>query len=111
MEDQHYYISEYKSEKERTEALQAKIAAARNEMNATADRLERIKGSGLWKASKPARDVIHLLQRTKQRLGAYGSIRGIMRKVDSKMQERAARSACRTHQTKTSNRQSEYSIR
>ncbi len=98
MEDQNYYISEYKSEKERTEALQAKITAARNEMNATADRLERIKGSGLWKASKPARDVIHFLQRTKQRLGAYGSIRGIMRKVDSKMQERAARSS---HGTKS----------
>ena len=91
MEDQEFYRSEYMSEKERTEALEEKIAAATNEMNATAAHLERIKGSKLWKASKPARDVLHLMQRTKQRLGAYGSIRGIARKVDSKLKEKAAR--------------------
>ena len=91
MEDLEFYRSEYKSEKERTEALEEKIAAATNEMNAAAAHLDRIKGSKLWKASKPARDVLHFLQRTKQRLGAYGSIRGIARKVDSKLKEKAAR--------------------
>ncbi|MCR5510814.1 MAG: glycosyltransferase family 2 protein [Lachnospiraceae bacterium] len=91
MEDLEFYRSEYKSEKERTEALEEKIRQATNEMNATAAHLERIKGSKLWKASKPARDVLHFMQRTKQRLGAYGSIRGIARKVDSKLKEKAAR--------------------
>ena len=91
MEDQEFYINEYRSEKERTAVLEDKISTARRELNAVSDRLERIKGSKLWAISKPARDVLHLMQRTKQRLGAYGSLRGIMRKVDSKMQERAAR--------------------
>ncbi len=91
MEDLEFYRIEYKSEKERTEALEEKIRQATNEMNATAAHLERIKGSKLWKASKPARDVLHFMQRTKQRLGAYGSIRGIARKVDSKLKEKAAR--------------------
>ncbi|MCR5595848.1 MAG: glycosyltransferase family 2 protein [Lachnospiraceae bacterium] len=98
MEDQNYYMKEYKAEKERTAVLEEKIRTATNEMNATADHLERIKGSKIWAMSKPARDVLHFLQRTKQRLGSYGSIRGIMRKVDSKMQERAARSS---HGTKS----------
>ena len=88
MEDR---IKEYMSEKERTDILKDKIVTARNDLNSVTDRLERIKGSTVWKMSKPARDVLHLMQRTKQRLGAYGSLRGIMRKVDSKMQEKAAR--------------------
>ena len=85
------YRKEYMEEKARTEALEAKIAVATAEMNAVSDRLNRIKGSAFWKASKPARDVIHLLQRTRQRLGAYGSFKGIARKVDSKLKEKAAR--------------------
>lgn len=91
-------MNEYKSEKEKTEILEKKLQAATNEMNGTAERLDRIKGSALWKASKPARDVIHFLQRTKQRVGAYGSIRGIARKLKSKSIERAARAS---HGTKS----------
>lgn len=93
MEDQNYYMKEYKSEKEKTQILEKKLAEATNQMNGTADRLNRIKGSALWRASKPARDVLHFLQRTKQRVGAYGSIRGIARKLKSKSLERAARSS------------------
>jgi len=93
MEDQNYYMQEYKSEKEKTEVLEKKLAEATNQMNGTSARLERIKGSALWRASKPARDVIHFLQRTKQRVAAYGSIRGIMRKLNSKAIERKARAS------------------
>lgn len=90
-EELEQYKKEYLAEKERTKTLEAKLNEATNEMNAAQKRLERIKGSSFWKLSKPARDVIHLLQRTRQRLGAYGSIRGIARKVDSKLKEKAAR--------------------
>lgn len=93
MEDQNYYINEYKTEKAKTETLTVKLADATDQMNATQSRLDRIKGSKLWKLSKPARDIIHFLQRTKQRLGAYGSIKGILRKLDSKRIERAARAS------------------
>ncbi len=93
MQDTKYYKDEYKAELERTKVLEEKVAAAKVEMEASAARLERIKGSTFWKMSKPARDVIHFLQRTKQRLGAYGSVRGILRKLDSKRIERMARSS------------------
>ncbi len=98
MQDTKYYKDEYKAELERTKVLEEKVAAAKVEMEASAARLERIKGSTFWKMSKPARDVIHFLQRTKQRLGAYGSVRGILRKLDSKRIERMARSS---HGTKS----------
>lgn len=91
MEDRDYYFNEYKSEKEKTELLESKLSASVNEMNGLAASLERIKGSKLWALSKPARDVIHFLKRTKDRLGAYGSIRGIARKLKSKSIERHAR--------------------
>jgi len=93
MEDQKYFMSEYKSEKEKTEVLERKLTEATNEMNATQARLDRIKGSKLWELSKPARDVIHFLQRTKQRITRYGSIKGILRKINSKRLERAARAS------------------
>lgn len=91
MEDQNYYRNEYNNEKEKTAILTKKLNESRDEVNAVSSRLDRIKGSKLWAMSKPARDVIHFLQRTKQRLGAYGSIGGIMRKLKSKSIERKAR--------------------
>lgn len=90
-DDLSYYKNEYLSEKARTEVLTQKLTDAQNNVNAVNDRLTRIKGSKLWKMSKPARDVIHFLQRQKQRLGAYGSIGGILRKLKSKSIERKAR--------------------
>jgi len=91
MEDQRYYRNEYNNEKEKTKTLESKLADATNNVNYLSARLERIKGSKFWKASKPARDVIHFLQRQKQRLGAYGSLRGIKNKLKSKSIERKAR--------------------
>lgn len=91
MEDQRYYRNEYNNEKEKTKTLETKLADSKNEVNYLSARIERIKGSKFWKASKPARDVIHFLQRQKQRLGAYGSLRGIMNKLKSKSIERKAR--------------------
>lgn len=91
MEDRDYYFKEYISEKEKTGLLEDKLAASVNEVNGLSASLERIKGSKLWAMSKPARDVIHFIKRTKDRLGAYGSIRGIARKLKSKSMEKHAR--------------------
>lgn len=98
VEDTKYYKSEYKAELERTKVLEEKVQAAREELDDYSARLARIKDSSFWKMSKPARDVIHFAQRTKQRLGAYGSVKGIIRKLDSKRIEKLARSS---HGTKS----------
>lgn len=91
MEDQKYYRNEYNNEKERTQILTSKLEVSKKRADELQNNLDRIKGSALWKASKPARDIIHFLQRQKQRLSAYGSLRGILNKLKSKSIERRAR--------------------
>ena len=91
MEDQKYYRDEYNNEKERTELLNKKLQDSKAHADELQNQLTRIKGSGFWKASKPARDAIHFLQRQKQRVAAYGSVRGVANKLKSKSIEKRAR--------------------
>ena len=55
-------------------------------------RLGQIKGSVLWRVSKPLRSFVHWLQRTKARIGYCGSFKGFLRKLNAKMIENKARS-------------------
>ena len=79
--------------RERKKALQ--LADRLSQADAQAEDLERklthIKGSACWKLSKPLRSAYHLLKRTKDRIGNYGSPRGIARKLHNKMIEKQAR--------------------
>lgn len=82
----------YAREKEKGEQLESRLQEVSQKNAVLEERLQRIKGGRLWKMSKPLRDVLHWLQRTKERLGYYGSLKGIVRKLDSKRIERKARS-------------------
>ncbi len=86
-----YYRQAYERERQKEEILSGKLDQAQQKNADLTARLTRIKGSGLWKLSKPLRDAIHWLQRTRERLGHYGSIKGIVRKLQSKSIERKAR--------------------
>lgn len=86
-----HYRQAYERERQKEEILSGKLDQAQQKNADLTARLTRIKGSGLWKLSKPLRDVIHWLQRTRERLGYYGSIKGIVRKLQSKSIERKAR--------------------
>lgn len=86
-----YYRQAYERERQKEEILSGKLDQAQQKNADLTARLTRIKGSGLWKLSKPLRDAIHWLQRTRERLGYYGSIKGIVRKLQSKSIERKAR--------------------
>lgn len=85
------YREAYLREKKKSAALAARLAEANAQAEDLAEKLSRIKGSGLWRLSKPLRDVYHLLKRTKERVGNYGSPKGIARKIRNKMIERQAR--------------------
>lgn len=86
-----FYRNALECEKKKQEALRQKLDAA-NQTNADLQQhLGRIKESRLWEASKPLRDLMHWLMRTKQRLGCYGSAKGIVRKLRNKMIEKKAR--------------------
>lgn len=88
-------LRNYKDALEREEEKQAvlqKKLEEEQQMNGDLEmKLDRIKGSRLWKMSKPLRDVMHFMMRTKERLGYYGSLKGIARKLNAKMIEKKAR--------------------
>ncbi|MDE5716389.1 MAG: glycosyltransferase family 2 protein [Lachnospiraceae bacterium] len=86
-----YYKDAYGREKRRGRALTEKLAEAEQNKAQTEVKLERIKGSLLWRASKPLRMLFHKAARVKERLGCYGSLKGIIRKLNAKAIERQAR--------------------
>lgn len=86
-----YYKDAYEREKRKGEVLAGKLAAAEQKDAELEDRINRIKGSIFWRMSKPLRRLVHRIRRTKERLGYYGSIKGVMRKLNAKKIERKAR--------------------
>jgi GT2 family glycosyltransferase len=86
-----FYREEYRKEKQKNRVLTGKLADAERGCAGSADRLDRIKGSVFWSLSKPLRSLVHWLQRTKERLGYYGSIKGVARKLNAKRIEHKAR--------------------
>lgn len=86
-----YYQEAYQNERMKSAKLSSRLADANRKAEDLQLKLDRIKNSTIWKASAPARDVYHLLQRTSERVGNYGSPKGIARKIHSKMIEKQAR--------------------
>ena len=85
------YIELYLSEMQRTQKLRHRIFQERQAAEAAGKRLAEIKSTGIWKLSGPARSFYHFLQRTKDRVLRYGSLKGIARKLSSKSIEKKAR--------------------
>ena len=86
-----FYKEAYQREKRRGSAISEKLAEAERQREETQNRLMRIKSSLPWRLSKPLRVLTHKLIRTKERLGYYGSLKGIARKLNAKMIEKQAR--------------------
>ena len=85
-----YYKDAYEREREKGRVLTGKLAQAEQQGAALEERLGRIKGSVFWRMSKPLRMAVHWVRRTKERLGYYGSLKGIARKLNAKQIERKA---------------------
>ena len=85
------YRDALEREEEKQAVLQRKLEEEQQKNADLETRLERIKGSKIWKMSKPLRDVMHFMMRIKERLGYYGSLKGIARKLNAKMIEKKAR--------------------
>ena len=81
----------YERETRRGRALTGKLAEAEHNRAQTEEKLAKIKGSLLWRMSRPLRTLFHKASRLKERLGCYGSLKGIARKLNAKMIERQAR--------------------
>lgn len=90
-EELRYYKEAYKRERRRGRTLRCKLAEAERNKETIQGKLDKIKSSFLWRASKPLRTLFHKFARMKERLGYYGSLKGIARKLNAKMIERRAR--------------------
>lgn len=86
-----FYRAAYDREREKARVLAGKLAAEQGKNAELEGRLNRIKGSVFWRLSKPLRSFVHWVRRTKERLGYYGSIKGVLRKLNAKKIERTAR--------------------
>lgn len=82
------YQELYENEREKCAELADKLALLETENEDLQQRLNKIKNSGFWKISKPARSVIHFTRRQKDRLVSCGSIKGVAKKVASKRKEK-----------------------
>ncbi len=86
-----YYREAYFLEKQRSTSLAGRLSDANAQVEELSEKLANIKGSFAWKLSKPLRDTYHQVNRVKQRVGSYGSIGEIARKIKSEMIERRVR--------------------
>lgn len=86
-----FYKAAYQREKRKGRVLAGKLADAENRNAELEGRLARVKGSIFWRLSKPLRMMVHWVRRTRERLGYYGSLKGIARKLEAKNIERKAR--------------------
>lgn len=86
-----FYMEAYAREKEKGCVLEGKLAGLTNKNAELEGRLNRIKESAFWRMSAPFRSIVHWFRRTKERIGYYGSIKGVARKVRAKMIEKKAR--------------------
>jgi len=85
-----YYKDAYEKEKQKVNTYASKLADAESKAEDLDFKLKRIKNNPLWKATKPARTVIHFVIRTKDRIVRLGNPKGILRKLKSKRIERLA---------------------
>lgn len=86
-----YYKAAYERERDKGRVLADKLAQTEQQSAALEAKLGRIKGSVFWRISKPLRMAVHWMRRTRQRIGQYGSLKGIVRKLDAKKIELKAR--------------------
>ncbi len=84
------YKEAYEKEHLKNAALAERVAELEDQNGDLLFKIDRIKKNPLWKASKPARDVMHLVQRQTQRLKNCGGIKGVIAKIDYKKREKEA---------------------
>lgn len=84
------YREAYEKEQIKTADLACRVAELEEKCDELQFKLDRIKKNPLWKASRPARNLMHLCLRQINRLKNCGGIRGFFAKLDYKKREREA---------------------
>lgn len=84
------YRAEFERERVKSRYLADRVAQLEDEVDDLQFRLNRIKTNPLWRASKPARNGYHWVQRQLDRVRNQGSLRGAAAKLRYKRRERQA---------------------
>ncbi len=87
----HFYRDAYERERKKARFLAVRLSDEEYRNLELEKKLAVIKGSFLWRVSKPLRSLVHWVHRTKERVNRYGDLKGILRKLNAKGIERKAR--------------------
>lgn len=83
------YKEAYEREHEKCADMADKIVVLESEKEDLQFKLDRIKKNKFWKATGPARSVIHFAQRQKERLSHCGGPKDILRKIRNKSHQKS----------------------
>ena len=83
------YREAYEQEHEKCADLADRIVVLESEKEELQFKLDRIKKNKLWKATAPARGVLHFVQRQQERLSHCGGPRDVLRKLKNKKRQRS----------------------
>ncbi len=86
-----FYREAYMREQKKNRFLSGRLADEEYKNRELEKKLADIKGTLLWRLSKPLRSLVHWGHRTKERVNRYGDLKGILRKLNAKGIERKAR--------------------
>ncbi len=81
---------QYEREKAKAAFLADRVAQLEDQVDDLQFKLDRIRNNRLWKASRPARDAYHFLQRQTDRIRNQGDAKGVAKKIQYKIRERQA---------------------
>ncbi len=84
------YKELYEKEHQKNAALAERVAALEDANGDLQFKIDRIKNNPLWKASGPARKVMHAAIRQADRVRNCGGVRGFFAKLDYKKREKEA---------------------
>ncbi|MBR1670263.1 MAG: glycosyltransferase family 2 protein [Butyrivibrio sp.] len=90
MSDNIDYKAAYEREKLKTADLAGRIAELEDKNQELEFKLNRIKNNPIWKASTPARNVMHWVIRQRDRIRNQGSLKGVIARIKYKQIEKKA---------------------
>ena len=90
MSDNIDYKAAYEREKLKTADLAGRIAELEDKNQELEFKLNRIKNNPIWKASTPARNVMHWVIRQRDRIRNQGSLKGVSARIKYKQIEKKA---------------------
>ena len=86
-----FYRDAYERERKKNQFLSGRLADEEHKNRELEKNLADIKGTRLWRLSKPLRSMVHWVHRTKERLARCGNVKGFLKRLSAKNIEWKAR--------------------